>query len=193
MDVYLEYTRFLALRIHFNHLKYNYIKYNGALKKSVVPEDRLRATEKLCKKYKREFEDFCIANLVANKRIWIHQLLSYEYHEIYMEWKKRKESLTYNFKNDIIRLFDMVDDPNELFCQRDTYPLLLIQRLQNNIQVESFVILNFLMEFVSKWDEFLIDDPIWESERLLILKYEPFLVYDKRTLLKFIKKVANIT
>ena len=51
--------------------------------------------------------------------------------------------------------------------------------LRNEITIETVVILNKFLNFIPKWDQKISDEFIWPTVKNRIVKYEPFLEYDK--------------
>ena len=110
-----------------------------------------------------------------------------------MEWSKNRQSLTYNFLQDMHFIFDQVESFDEVFSlQNGKHPVLLKNMLAKRVSVESVVILQGLLNFVKRFDEGLKDDLIWPDNRRLIVKYAAFLSYDKEKcktkLLKLVKE-----
>ncbi|NBP57931.1 hypothetical protein EBU71_15600 [bacterium] len=102
MDAFQAYKTYLALKSHFNNKNYDYFKYNG----------RTRASQKTFEKrtdkyffYKLSKHDDCVNYLAANfleGDAWVGDLVNEQTAEkIYRSWRKRIESLTYIFTNDL--------------------------------------------------------------------------------------------
>jgi T4 gene Gp59 loader of gp41 DNA helicase C-term len=51
--------------------------------------------------------------------------------------------------------------------------------LRGDINIESFIILNRFIKFIPKIDAKLINHYIWPDLKRKLVKYEPFLCYDK--------------
>ena len=98
-SVYEAGNLFNALRLHFNDEKYNYFKYNGKTKCKFVPENQFYVFQKLEKRYGENIQDFYVANFLENPKLWIHDLLGQECDDIYKEWLRKNQSLTYHFKS----------------------------------------------------------------------------------------------
>lgn len=186
------YRMFFALRNHFTKESYDYFLYNG--KVSASKDSFLNHRDKF--KYQRlsrlvsesEMKDFLIANLLANKK-WVGEFLDDNAEDIYRQYLKRNQSLTYMFSNELDNLFDKVDGVTDLFRVKDNeYPIILNAYLGNEVSIETIVILNRFIGFFDKFDEKLKDDYIWDKNRLLLRKYDPFVHFDKEKIKSILKK-----
>lgn len=196
LDGYETYCLFIALKNHFTQKSYDFLKYHGKTRVSketfTTSKDRFKYM-KLSRKYDAlEMRDFIIANLLANKN-WIGEMLDDDADDIYKAYIKRKQSLSYNFTNEIDKLFTTAGGPEKAFkIKNNQYPDLLNLYLQNEISIETVAILNTFVDFVSKFDEKLgKDDVIWSKTRLLISKLTPFLDYDREKVKKILKTNIN--
>jgi len=187
MSVYDSYRLYNSLKLHFNSESYNYFKYSGKIKSRYIPEHQFYIFEKLDKKYGDNLEDFYVSNFLENPKTWINDLLSEDCGEIYLSYVKRKESLTYSFKTDIIYLFDESDDFNKLFVVDKDFPLLMKKTLQNKIKIETLLILNSILQFFGVWDNKIKDDLIWKDFRLKCIKYFPFVKFDQTKMKEILK------
>ena len=126
--------------------------------------------EKLSKR--ADYHDFLIANLSENHRLWIRDLAySDEAEKRFTEWKKRNQALMYNFKNDFKKI---LEEP-----KGRQHPPALRLFLGGEISLESLCIFVALTDAIKQWDAKLEYDPIWEETRLRVVKYTPFIKYDK--------------
>jgi hypothetical protein len=73
----------------------------------------------------------------------------------------------------------------------DHYPRLLEETMQQNIMIETLVVLNDLMGFFPMWSKKIKDDIIWPNWKLRIEKYTPFLIYDKAKFKAIVKENLN--
>lgn len=187
-DVYKDY---LALKQHFNKAEYDYVKYNGKMKLSVATFEKRKDKlffQKLAKR--ADYHQFLLANLVHDKKAWIRDLAYSEQAEkVFTEWKKRTQSLTYTFKQDLKKL-DPVFDKN-LVCKDNEHPLLLKLYLSSEITLETLCILLDISGARRHWDFRLKYDPIWSTVSLTTAKYVPFIPYDKDTFKKIVLDFFN--
>ena len=108
MEAFDAYLMYLALKRHFTlGSGYDYFKYNGktnASKSSFETRRDRYSFHKLSKK--NQPRDFLVANFVRHgTNLWIGDLVSEpKYEDTYKAWLKRKESMSYTFKNDLEKL-----------------------------------------------------------------------------------------
>jgi len=189
---YAAFALYNSLKLHFTSNSYNYFKYHG--KTNVTQDTFLKRKDKysfykLSRKFDiDELKDYLVCNFVFGKSSWVGEMLSQDGEEIYKKWTKTNQSLTYVFENDISKLLDSVDAPDDLFIiQSGSYPKMLSSVMEEDITLETFVILNSIMNFYPMFDKKIDDDIIWPNLKLKCEKYEPFLNYDRskfRSILK---------
>ena len=120
---------------------------------------------------------------------WVGDILGPESEDNYKKWQKRIQSLTYTFENDIIKLLDRVDNPNDLLIVRNNeFPLLMQYVQQKDIALETLIILNDLMNFFPMWEKEIYDDIVWPNFKMKCVKYKPFLHYDKNKFKQILKE-----
>ena len=191
------YKTYLALKRHFTS-DYDYFKYNGKVRAGV--ESFLKRNDKfffrkLAKKYDdKELVDFFVSNFIVSDN-WIGNLISQESEDNYVRFKKRRESLSYHFDNELHWLVDYCRsrdlELNKLLLVVDNnHPLLLKLLLQKKISIETIIIMDSVLKFLKHWDNNL-DDIVWEEKKRLIVKYNKFLTYDPFVYRKKLKEIIN--
>ena len=102
VDVYIMYC---ALKAHFGKGDYDYIKYGG--KSSATKDSFWKRTDriffvKISRKYKKKsvILDYLVSNFVCNTAGWLGDFID----DNYIEWKKRTQSMSYNFKQELERI-----------------------------------------------------------------------------------------
>ena len=132
--------------------------------------------EKTSRKYSDEqVLDFLLANFVnadTPQNLWIGEIIN-SGERTYAEWMKRKQSLTYLFKEQLNELLSENDLETVFNCSKG-HPPLLKKYLGGEVSLETFVILEKIFSFGKDFDKKL-DDPVWESVSLKLKKYLPFL------------------
>ena len=186
MSAFECYKEYLALKNHFTKPNYDYFRYNGKLK---VNSDSFNSRkdklffEKLAKH--PDVHNFLIANLSDNEKYWIRELAySEEAENRYKQWLKRQQSLTYVFKQQLGKLDS---DFNQNFIVKDNeHPLLLKMFLGSDIDLETMCILLDLTGAKNHWDSKMKYDMVYDSVKLKIEKYTPFIRYDKEKIRKIV-------
>ena len=105
----------------------------------------------------------------------------------YQEWKKKTQSLSYIFKEEVENVFDnkKVDD---MFDCSKGHPPILKSYLGGDISLESMVIYDRILGYGKDFDKKL-KDPVWETVSRKIKKYSPFLNIDVSRYKKILKEV----
>lgn len=191
MEAFDAYRMYLGLKLHFT-TDYDYERYGGktsATKHSFLKRKDRNFFAKVARKYGESTEDYFVSNFVCSPKGWLGDFNETNYNN----WMKYRQSLTYNFINEMSFLFSQIENFDELFsCQKGKHPVLLRNYLAKRINLQSMVILQGLVNYVKQFDKELKDDLVWPDSRRLIVKYGTFLNYDKEKckvqLLKLIKE-----
>lgn len=180
------YSLYISLKSHFSSKRYDFHKYNGQIKAHYTAyearPDRLYF-EKIGKRYpKDKLIDIFVANFVERPDMWIGDVLDTEAEEIYTSWLQKIESLTYNFSEECGDMLAWLEKKgkkfNDIFkVEGHDHPLIVKMALQRVISLETFIILDMLLNFCPKVNKRL-SDPVWELFFLKVTKYAPFLKVD---------------
>ena len=173
MDAFEAYKVYVALKNHFNSKTYDYFKYNGRTRASKTTFDR-RSDKYFFHKLSKHND--CVNYLASNfleGDCWVGDLVNEQTAEkTYRQWRKRIESLSYIFRNDLEKL---EDDFNSNFTVTDgQHPILLKMFLRREISPETILILNDLVGFFKAWNRQIEDKVIWPNEYIKLKKYRPF-------------------
>jgi hypothetical protein len=183
-DAFDIYVYYLALKRHFTS-NYDFFKYNGKVKANAMSFENRKDKfffYKLSKK--KEAKDIILANMLANPNAWAGELLDDKAESIYKEWIKRKQSLTYQFKSDIINLDDQFNDN---FVVKDgQHPRLLKLYMMNDISLETLVMICDITKCLGHWEKNISDTIVFPDINKLVRKYRPFLDYDKQKMRKIL-------
>jgi hypothetical protein len=173
------YRRYLAMKNHFSTPTFDYFKYHGRTNASVSSFEKRRDKFQFGKLATRaDYESFLLANIVHDPGQWVGNLFDEGAEDVYLDWKRRTQSLTYLFEQEIHRLDR---DFNSNFIVVDGgHPPLLSLFLSGQIHLETLVILDSLLGFVKTWDKQIKEPYIWPSVSLKLKKYKPFLSYNKK-------------
>lgn len=170
------YETYLAVTNHFKG-RYDYFKYNGKVSVKQTSYEARKDKyffEKASRKFNRDdFVKYIVANFI-NGNTWIGELLTPAQEIAFKKWRKRIESLTYNFKEELSYLNDREESFNHLFVMDDgKHPLLFRLHQRGKVSLETLVILDDLVNFTKHWSRH--DDLIINEMIGLIQKYRPFL------------------
>ena len=187
---YSAYVLFTSLKLHFTSTSYDYFKYHGKTNVSESTFTKRRdkfSFYKLSRKYNlEELKNYYVANFLEGDIRWVGSISAADGEECYNKWQRRIQSLTYQFEQDIIHLFE--SSGNFLYVDNGDYPYLLKMMMQGEVMIETVVILNDIMGFFPMWDKKIVDDIVWPNWRLKLEKYTPFVRYDKAKFKAIVKE-----
>lgn len=183
MTEYQIYKMYLALRLHFTTEGYDVIKQKGrirASKQAFAKRKDLYSIKKISKTYSdEEIANLLIANFTSGDR-W-GGMFDSEAGDRYLEWKKRIESLSYIFSNDIDTMLSENSNFEDIFkISKGQHPYILKSYLRKSIHLETLVILEKINPYLDNFDQSIEDEIIWPDVSRLIKKYSPFLKFDKQ-------------
>lgn len=187
MEAFEAYKTYVAIKNHFSSKTYDFFKYGGRTKAS-------RATfEKRSDKYffhklsrRKEVVNYLVANFAYNdSSSWVGDFVNNEQSDrYYLRMVKIRESLSYTFSQDLDKLEDCFD--NNFQVIEGQHPIILRKYLQNEINIETLIILDDMVSFMKKWNRRIQDPVVWPQVYLKCKKYKPFFEYDKEKLKKVV-------
>lgn len=178
MNAFESYKAYLAIKQHFHQRSYDYFKYGGkvSVKQQTFESRRDKYLfQKLSKK--KDVEGFLIANFVEKDTSWIRDMLCEEGEAIYNQWLKRQQSITYLFESDLEKLDNNIN--KNLIVENEQHPLLLKLIFQKEIMLETSIIIDDIIGVFSYWNKSIKETIIWPDLYHKIIKYKPFVKYDK--------------
>ena len=189
------YQSYLSMKSHFTNPKYDYFKYGGKCRATMSSFNKRKDKywfEKTSRKYSDEqILNFLLANFVITdnpQNLWIGEIIN-SGERNYAEWMRRKQSLTYLFKEQLNKLLSENDLEKVFNCSKG-HPPLLKKYLGGEISLETLTILEKVFSFRKNFDKKL-DDPVWESVSLKIKKYIPFININVFNYKKILKEVIG--
>lgn len=196
MEGVKAFQRYLALKLHFTS-DYDYFQYHGKTRAGSSAAFDKRKDTFFFRKLERRYTDdqltnFFVANFVCNRSKWVGDLTTIDAEKIYAEWKKRIQSFSYMFEQDLLKIKDKMktSNPAELWEVTDGgHPEILKMYLGKKISIETLIASNIVLSFLPRWDREIKDTLIWPDNSRLIRKYQPFIMTNKDDLIKIVKKV----
>ena len=198
MEAIEAYKVYIALKNHFTRPSYDYFKYN---KKTNVTFDSFQRRKdkiffaKLGNKKESYLEEFLVANFIRDPKMWIGELLSDGAEDVYKEWKKKQESISYVFRNEIEFLseYDTKDKLDEFFKvpESGNHPKIFLMLMRKEISAETYLILDSILNFSKKYDR-MYTDPLYKEVSNQCKKYLPFLNLDIAKQKKHLKSVLGM-
>ena len=164
------------MKFHFT-TDYDYTKYNGKANASVysfLKRNDRPFFGKVARKYKDDTKDFFVSNFIVNPKGWVGNFNE----ENYLNWKKRNQSLKYNYKSELVELFHKVETFDEIFQGNGQHPLLLKQLMSKRISLETVSILESILGFCRGFDKEIEETIVWPDRKKLIKNYSNLLTID---------------
>lgn len=191
-DVYKTY---LAFKNHFTKENYDYFKYCGKSRVSLDSfhkrKDRFFFERTSRQKSDDEIKAYFVANFVEcndPETLWIGEIIN-SGEETYTNWLKKSQSLFYLFKTEV-EVFINKDNFETLFeIKNNQHPEILKKYFQKAVSLETMVILDMILGYVKRFDK-KMTDPVWETVRLRIIKYKPFLNIDVAKYKKVLQEIV---
>jgi hypothetical protein len=184
MNDFEAYKLYVSLKNHFSNKSYDYFKYNGKNRLKVSSFEKRKDKVFFLKLAKHtDLLNFLVSNFSQNEKLWIRDLAySEESEKVYKDWVKRKQSLSYLFKQELNKLDENFD--KNFIIEDNEHPKLLKLFLGKEISLETFCLLLEFSGALKYWDKKLEYDPLWESVKLKVVKYTPFIDCDRDKLKK---------
>ena len=189
------YRQYLSLKNHFTKEKYDYHKYCGKSRATVQSfykrKDRFWFEKLARNKDDKEVVDFFVSNFITctdPSKLWIGEMIR-EGEDRYVAWKKRNQSLSYVFKEEIESIFADNNFDSMFSMDGSRHPQILKEYLRNNISIETMVILDNILGFRNEFDKKL-QDPVWQTVSMRMKKYSPFLHIDVFRYKKVLKEIV---
>ena len=188
------YKTYLAMKQHFTKDKYDYVKYCGRSRASLQSfykrKDRY-FFEKMARQHPdKEIEDFFVANFVGcddPQTLYIVDIIK-NGEKRYNEWKRRNQSLSYIFKEEIETVFGDKDFDTFFKVETNKHPKIVKEFLKKNLSLETIIILDRILGYRVKFDDKL-RDPVWKLISQRMKKYSSFLNSDVFRYKKILKEV----
>ena len=195
MTGYEAFGLYQALKLHFTTENFDYFKYNGKSKISVTSFENRKDKwffYKLSRKFvnKNDMTYFIAHNFIEEGDVWSGALLEEKAETNHQSHQKILESLTYTFKNECKNLFDGSKDPNKFLEVIDgQHPELLKRTLQKEVSIETFCILNNILNFLPRWNKQINDTIVWPKFKRCVQKYTPFIDIDKEKYKNLLREI----
>lgn len=180
---YEAYVLYLAFKMHFSSSSYNFFKFNGKTKASLTAFNARKDKyyfDKLAVKFSKEkiIEKMLVEQL-DNPNFWIKDLLEKDNETRYLNWRGFIEGIHYSIQKEFswIKEWCLTSDiePIEVFkIKEGTHPLIFKFLLRKSIRIETFILIDSIMNISSTMNKRKDFDPIWTDSYNLLTKYYPF-------------------
>ncbi len=196
MDGYKAYKYYLAVKLHFARSSYDIFEKRGAVKYTLEQFEKRNDKmifEKIARKYPTDQEliQFYVSNIAYGNESPVYEIEESEGY--YLNWIKRKESITQAFKND---LSVIINDAYKNELKKDSIldftfnqqPSILTLYLGKRISLETVSILNDFLGLTDLWNMSGFVMTFWDSEIKRIYKAKRFVKYDKQRIYPLIQE-----
>ena len=188
------YRCYLSLKNHFTKDHYDYHKYRGKTRATVQAfykrKDRFWFEKFARQKNDKEVEEFFVSNFIYSTdpaTMWIGEMIK-EGEGRYQEWKKKTQSLSYIFKEEVENVFEEQKVDDVFDCSKG-HPPILKSYLGGDTSLETMVICDIIFGYGKDFDKRL-NDPVWETVSRKVKKYKPFLNINVPRYKKILKEVV---
>ena len=192
MEPFTAYQYYQSLKLHFESKTYDAAKYNfktSANQRSFWKRNDKYHFAKVAKRFK-DVPDLIgfYASHFINGTKWIGEMLTAE--EVYQAWLKRMQSISYIFEQDLNYLSTNIESFDDLLMVKDSeHPAIITSFLEEEISLETVVIINKLTGFMKRADKEITETILWPDISLKIRKYEPFVKVNEDKMKKIVLKV----
>lgn len=190
-----------GLYAHFTR-EYDYFKYNGkgnwnsidSMERSFAKQEsrgNFSAQRKLFKDIGRQFKDresliFFYLSQFSHGMMYPTVFDS----DVYDEYKDRMNNFNFYLKEDMEQIMKCMREHNKTFDElfhttSMNHPYILKLSLSRIISLETFTVLDIILNFIPNLSKKL-NDPIWYDHKNLVINYKPFMSFDIDVLKKII-------
>ena len=190
MQPFDAYSMYNALKLHFEQDSYDAVKYNfksNVSSKSFFARKDKYFFAKLAKNYDDKLLQYYIANF-KNGVSYVGDMLNEGGETNFKEHMKIRESIHREFEKDINSLVDMDKEFDSFFEAKQTHPLIIKLLMREEISLETVVILDSILGFMNREGKKITETIIWPDSSRKIMKYKPFVDFNKIKCVDIIKK-----
>ena len=189
------YKTYLAMKQHFTKDKYDYVKYCGRSRASLQSFHKRKDRyffEKISRQHPdKEIENFFVANFAEcddPQTLYMVDIIK-NGEKRYNTWKKKNQSLSYIFKEEISSLFSPNNFVEHFKIKGRKHPSIVKEYLMKNISLETLIILDQIIDYTPKFNKKL-RDPVWELISQRMKKYSTFINIDVLRYKKILKEIV---
>ena len=178
---------YLAVKLHFTTDTYDYEEYGGKVNcklETFTKRNDRYFFHKLSKRYnERDILDYFVANFTLNSGKWIGNLIQNDGREIYLDFKKRKESFGYHFRSDLVAINNDFNNRGLSFddgflCGGGQHPRLLRLLIQKRASQQTIIVLDHFLSFSKNWDKEITENVVWPKISSTLAKLRPFVKFN---------------
>lgn len=182
IDPFESFKLYNALKLHFESDGYDAFKYN--FKTNVKATSFLKRKDKyffakVARQYEKDMMGYYVSNF-KNDVSYVGEMINEVGEDNYLKHKRILESIHRVFSVDINILSELSVDFDKLFESEDGQQPLVIQLwMQDDISLETVVILNSILGFIPRESGKISDTIMWPDIKRKIEKYTPFVNFNE--------------
>mgnify|MGYP003301466233 FL=1 len=136
---------------------------------------------KLGKRYDKELREFLVSNFSKEDSVNPKGLLSNQDEENYTEWKKKNQSISRLFDQELKKCLDIFDSFGIMFVteSRNSHPPIVKMIQSDKIQIQSAIILDHYLNWIDYVEREVDDEWIWPRIRNMLRKCQPFIKFNE--------------
>ncbi len=191
-DPFESYKLYNALKLHFETDGYDAIKYN--YKSNVSAQSFFKRRDKyffakIAKNHEKDLLTYFVSNF-KNGVGYVGDMINEDGERNYLDHKRIQESIHRVFSIDINKLNEQGELFDNLFKSvNGQVPLVVKVWMQEEISLETVVILDSIFGFIDRESVRISDTIIWPDTKRKIKKYTPFVNYNKDKCMKLLTNV----
>ena len=156
-DGFEVFKTYLAIKLHFTTDNYDYFNYGGKVNcklETFTKRNDRYFFHKLSKQYdKYEITDFFVANFLDDDRQWVGNLLRKDGKQVYLNYKKYTDGISYHFRNDCSNIRNDFSNRGISFddgflVTNGQHPRILRLLIQRKIHIQTAVIFNSVLFYI---------------------------------------------
>jgi hypothetical protein len=191
IDPFDSYKLYNALKLHFESDAYDAVKYNfhtTVNHNSFFKRKDKYYFAKLAKRYPKDLKEFYVSQFINDVK-YVGDMMDLPAKTYYVKYKKVHESIHRVFEKDINTLSNNKEFDSLLVVNNINTPPEIIRRwMEEDITLETVVILDHLTNFMEKEGSKITETLFWPDTSRKINKYSPFVNFNKDKCKNIIKK-----
>jgi len=179
---------YLGVKLHFTTKTYDYVKYEG--KVNVKLETFTKRNDryffyKLSKQYgQNDILDFFVANFASDSKGWIGNLLQRDGKDVFLDYKKRKESFIYHFRSDCTSIANDfhargISFDDGFLCRSGQHPRFLRLLIQKKLSLQTAIVFDHFLSFSKNFSKEITEKVVWPKISSTLARLKPFMRFNE--------------
>lgn len=188
MTAFEAYCTYLAVKRHFSNDTYDYFRYNGVINASRESFEARKDIMKFQKlsRYKYPLPEYLATIFRDDPKAWVGTVASADSEIKYLAYRKIIESITYTWGNQL----EEIGSVNHALKvpENGNQPRIITLHQSGSIYLETMIILDDLSNFSERFNQKMVDNPIWNDIEFKLRKFRPFMGrYDRKKMADILK------